>query len=47
LAPFLKKGVVVAFHDFTEEVLGIKELTQFLPVVLAVFMGDAPQVFKK
>jgi len=25
---------------------GIKRLTQSLPVVLAVFMGDAPQVFK-
>ena len=29
------------------DIVGTKEDTQLLPVVLDVFMGDAPQVFKK
>jgi len=33
--------------DSGTPVRGIKGMTQSLPVVLDVLMGDAPQVFKK
>ena len=44
LVTFFINVIADASHGLIEEVVGIKRLTQSIPVVLALFMRDASQV---